>query len=405
MRKENKNISDIIYKHLQEAALSIEEQAALDQWLAQSPANQQLLHQLSDEEEWKQYLSVRTDTDTMEKAFEQFRKAAMQATVVDTTTETHPSPAHRVHFIRKWGWAAASVIIFFLGAGAYLWTTHKKDTAPATAVVKATEIPPGKDGAILTLSDGRQVMLDSLGNGIIATQNGAQVILNNNAVTYAEVNNRNAAVVYNTLSTPKGRQFHVQLPDGTDVWLNAASSIRYPTVFAGKERNVTITGEAYFEVAKNKEKPFMVDVDGKATVEVTGTHFNVNAYADEPRINTTLLEGSVRVVNQQSEIVHLKPGQQAQLIGQKLSVINTADTDVVMAWKNGSFRFNNARLDEVLRQLSRWYDVEVIYEQTVPDIPFNGAIRRDFSLSQALLILEVMDVHFSIEGKILIVKP
>lgn len=303
---------------------------------------------------------------------------------------------------RNWRWAAAAMLV--LAAGTYLWVADKNIKKTAEQVTVKEDILPGREGAILTLEDGAQIVLDSLQEGIIATQNGSKIVLKDNSVEYTLDGQSTAAIVYNTLSTPKGRQFHVELPDGTTVWLNAASSIRYPTSFAGKERRVAITGEAYLEVAKNKAKPFIVDVAGKASVEVLGTQFNINAYADEPRLNTTLLEGSIKLINLQETAI-LKPGQQAQITSEGMKVVEVPDLDLVMAWKRGVFQFNFTRIDEVLRQLSRWYDVEVAYEQKIPDLEFTGVLRRDYNLSQALTILESMGVHFRIDGKKLIVLP
>ena len=224
-------------------------------------------------------------------------------------------PAHRdirplLLFRRRW-WAAASIILV-LGIGAYLWSARKKNAAPAVVAadtrVNTPDIPPGKDGAILTLADGSQVVLDSLGSGVIALQNGARAVIKNGELVYDLTRAGTGGVAYNTMTTPKGRQFILLLPDGTKVWLNAASSIRYPTVFSGRERKVELTGEAYFEVAKNVRLPFLVNVNDKATVEVLGTNFNVNAYEDEASINTTLLEGSVKVNG-----TVIKPGQQVQV--------------------------------------------------------------------------------------------
>lgn len=336
---------------------------------------------------------------------------------------TVPTPVvHRVHFLRKWGWAAASAIIL-LGIGAYLWTANKKNNGPAVVVGNSSEIQPGKEGAILTLANGKQVVLDSLGNGVIASQNGAQAVLKNGALTYDPVGSASGELAYNTMTTPKGRQFLVTLPDGTKVWLNAASSIHYPTVFSGSERKVTVTGEAYFEVAKNARMPFRVNVNGKAEVEVLGTHFNVNAYEDESTINTTLLVGSVRVASpagQKSQPgidgdrpVTLRPGQQAQIanarVGQKaqpgIKVISNTDIDKVMAWKNGLFYFEGATLAEIMRQVERWYDIEVVYEKEIPNIEFEGKMTKGVSLSGLLMALESSDVHFRIEGRKLIVLP
>lgn len=311
---------------------------------------------------------------------------------------------HRVRSLprRSLSWAAASIILL-LAAGTYFWTTQKKDT-PQAAIT--TVISPGKQGAILTLADGSQVVLDSLGNGVIAKQKGASIVLTNGKLTYAPDENGSGEIVFNTIATPKGRQFQVTLPDGTQVWLNTASSIRYPTSFAGSERKVEVTGEAYFEVAKNAEMPFRVIVNNKAEIKVLGTHFNVNAYENEKAIATTLLEGSVRVAPYEtaSGNVVLQPGQQAQIAGATgIKVIEKANIDKAIAWKNGLFYFEGASLAEIMRQLERWYDIEVVYEKGIPDIEFEGEITRDVPLNGLLAMLGKTELHFRIEGRKLIV--
>ncbi|WP_346319307.1 FecR domain-containing protein [Chitinophaga sp. YIM B06452] len=320
---------------------------------------------------------------------------------VGPEVETTPVPVHRVHFMRRWGWAAA-VAVLAAGLGAYLLSTRDKSSQPEVAAVNTPDIAPGKNGAVLTLADGSQVELDSLGNGVIATQNGAKVRLQNGQVVYDETGEP-AGTAFNTMTTPRGRQFRITLPDDTKVWLNAASSLRYPTAFTGKERRVEVTGEAYFEVAKNKDKPFLVEVNNTAEVQVLGTHFNINAYANEPAIYTTLLEGKVGVVSNRQGAM-LKPGQQAQ-ISNGIKVADDVDIDKVMAWKNGVFNFEGATLEQFLRQVERWYDIDVEYEKGVPAITFWGKMTRDIPLSGLLVVLQKSNVHFRLEGRKLIVLP
>jgi ferric-dicitrate binding protein FerR (iron transport regulator) len=339
------------------------------------------------------------------------------ANVVNMPVQSRP--VHRVHFMRKWGWVAASVILM-LGIGVYLLTTNTKKTPPPVAVVQAADIAPGKNGAVLTLADGTLVVLDSLGNGVVATQNGTQVKLQGGALAYDATAAAKGEVAYNTMTTPKGRQFQVTLPDGTKVWLNAASSISYPTAFTGNERPVSLTGEAYFEVAKNPKMPFVVNIHlsdeenlgpRKAKIEVLGTHFNVNAYDNEPTIKTTLLEGSVKVVNGQLSMVNtktaiLKPGEQAVLApNSPLTIDHSPDINKVMAWKNGLFNFEGASLAEIMQQIERWYDIEVAYEKAIPDIEFEGKMTRDVPLNDLLKMLERSDIHFRIAGRKLTVLP
>jgi ferric-dicitrate binding protein FerR (iron transport regulator) len=206
-------------------------------------------------------------------------------------------------------------------------------------------------------------------------------------------------ILYNTMSTPRGRQFEITLPDGTHVWLNAASSIRYPTVFAGNERKVELDGEAYFEVTKNAKQPFIVRARNKATIEVLGTSFNISAYENEKSLNTTLLDGSVKVNG-----TILKPGQQAR-VTDAVRVTDHADIDKVMAWQRGFFNFEGATLEEVMQQLERWYDIDVEYEQGIPDIEFGGEMSRNMSLNGVLVALEKSGIHYRLEGRKLIVLP
>lgn len=312
------------------------------------------------------------------------------------------TPVHRIPFLRRWSWAAAAVFLL-LCAGTYLWKYEGRHISGLENIYhhSVTYIPPGRQGAILTLADGKRVVLDSLGNGVVATQNGMQVILRNGELTYDRSEKSNGGIAYNTMSTPKGRQFQVKLPDGTQVWLNAASSIKYPTIFAGKERQVEITGEAYFEVAKNAGKPFKVAINinnDLTVVEVLGTHFNINAYKDEAAIRTTLLEGSVKMIHG-TDKVQLQPGQQAQLRNTEKILVKNADIEKVVAWKNGFFNFEGTGIEEVMRQLSRWYDIDVVYAKGVPDVEFVGKLSKNVPLPDLLNGLEGFGIHFRIEER------
>ncbi|KAA2241661.1 DUF4974 domain-containing protein [Chitinophaga agrisoli] len=309
-------------------------------------------------------------------------------------------------FFHRWRWAA--VLIPLMIAVAYFLVPGKKATVPSNTQAIAADIAPGRNGAVLTLADGSQVVLDSLGNGVIATQKGAQVMLNSGQLSYAP-SHKGEGTDYNMITTPKGRQFKLVLPDGTGVWLNAASSLRFPTSFTGKARVIDVTGEAYFEVARNANMPFYVNVNGHTRVEVLGTRFNINAYKNEQHINTTLVAGSVRVAaGTGGASVLLKPGQQAQSGGQTegaIKVVNNADIEKIIAWKDGLFNFNGVSLREVMRQLERWYDIEVVYEKNVPDISFYGKMTKDVSLNGLLIGLQKSEVHLRIEGRKLIVLP
>lgn len=316
--------------------------------------------------------------------------------VADKILASDKQPVRRISLLRRY-WAAAAVLLL-LAAGAYmLRPRQQRDIKTVTEVT----ISPGKEGAILTLANGAQIVLDSLGNGIVAAQQGAQVMLRNGKLTYHVSGQAGGETQYNILSTPKGRQFSITLPDGTSVWLNAASAIRYPTRFDGKERRVSISGEAYFEVATHTV-PFKVSVDGKAEIQVLGTRFNVNAYRNENIIRTTLLQGAVRVVKGGSQAI-LAPGQQAMMNG-NISINQHVNIDRVMAWKNGIFNFDGLSLEEAMRQLERWYDIEAVYENGVPDIQFGGKMDRSVSLSGLLKMLAGAKLKYRIEeGKKLVI--
>jgi len=216
-----------------------------------------------------------------------------------------------------------------------------------------------------------------------------------------------ATVSYNTITTPRGGQYKVVLPDGSEVVLNSMSSLKFPTAFSKNERLVSLTGEGYFEIKRNEKAAFKVNVNGKQVVEVLGTHFNIMAYDDEPLIKTTLLEGSVHIsVNKSDSGLILKPGQQAlQSASGELNMKELSDPDQMVAWKNGLTSFSKSDIKSIMRQVARWYDVEIEYRPGVPNRSFSGDISRSSSISSLLKILELNDIHFVVEGKKIIVMP
>jgi transmembrane sensor len=307
-----------------------------------------------------------------------------------------------------WWWAAAAVVIAFVALFA-LPEPHKVEKPTASSEkLQYPEPQPGKNGAILRLADGRSLVLDSMPDGVVAHQGNINITLNNGKVFYGSNKDDQSAASsgMNTLSTPRGRQYQLELQDGTKVWLNAASSITYPTVFDSKERMVKVTGEVYFEVAKNKTVPFRVELANKTQIEVLGTHFNINSYDTESSFNTTLLEGSVRVRTLMGGSVLMKPGEQAQVNDKGVKLVRNIDLENVMAWKNGLFSFSDANLETVMRQLSRWYDVDVLYEGPIPDVVFNGEIDRSLTLSQVLNGLSATRINYKIKNeKAIVIIP
>jgi len=300
--------------------------------------------------------------------------------------------------------AAAASILIFISVGAYFLLQHNQ--APhqvAKNIVPKNDILPGGNKAYLILSNGQRVSLTGAANGTITRHAGITVTKTaDGQIVYqadsAVAGAKGAAVAYNTVETPKGGQYQVVLSDGSHVWLNAASSLRYPAQFAANERRVELTGEAYFEVAKDKTRPFRV-ASNNQIVEVLGTHFNINSYADEPTTLTTLLEGSVKI----NSNTILKPGEQASLVKNGNVNVKAVDTDEAVAWKNGIFQFDNTGLEAVMRQLARWYDVEIQYDGKVPNRTFTGKIHKDINASDALSILKFTKVNFKIDGKKIIV--
>lgn len=320
-------------------------------------------------------------------------------------------PIHSYQRKTKIVWAAASVIIIAMSV--FFFYFFNKPSAEETSITKdhpenkyKDDVLAGTTGAILRLADGSSILLDSANDGNLKQQGNMLVVKKGGSLNYVQGNEKDKRnIVYNTIETPRGRQFQLVLEDGTKVWLNAASSIHFPVVFDGDERRVDITGEAYFEVAKNKQKPFRVGVSG-TIVEVLGTHFNINSYADEASVNTTLLEGSVKVINGNDQKI-LSPGQQAQVNAKgELRFLKSVNTDEVVAWKNNFFSFNNADIKRLMRQLSRWYDVDIVFKgENTDSVTFNGDISRTVNLSTVLKMLELTgEVVFSIEGKKIIVN-
>lgn len=314
-------------------------------------------------------------------------------------------PAKRLSYLNRWSVAATVILAASLG----LWY-HSSRSVEKTIVrntpVHGIDVAPGGNKAILTLADGSAIVLDSISDGEITKQGNTLVFKSNDMLAYNNTQNLalNTSIqpAYNTIATPRGGQYKVILPDNTIVWLNAASSLRFPTKFSGKERKVDLTGEAYFEVAKNKAMPFKVNANN-TQVEVLGTHFNVMAYSDENSINTTLLEGSVKITKDRDQ-VFLVPGQQAQ-VKNDIKVLNV-DVQEAIAWKNGLFQFKEANLETILRQIARWYDVEIEFAGKLPDEKFRAEVSRNVNLSQVLKILEVSGVNFTLkEGRKIIVKP
>ena len=322
----------------------------------------------------------------------------------------------RNKFFYKQNWlrlSAAAIIISFVAGSIFILFMQKEKKIMVQQIQpleQEQDIPSGKQNAFLTLDDGTMIMLDSAANGRLTQQGNIDIQKIDGEISYQKNNQDNMknSPVYNTINTANGNQYQLILTDGSKVWLNAASSIRFPTSFIGKERRVEITGEVYFEVAKDAGRTFIVEFNNqkgeKGKVEVLGTHFNVNAYAEESSVKTTLLEGSVKIFDAEKERL-LLPGQQAELTKTGITLNKNVDIQQVMAWKNGFFSFNSTDIYSIMRQVGRWYNVEIIFEGSSTKEDFSGMISRDAPLSAILKALELNDVEVTRVGRTVTVRP
>lgn len=312
--------------------------------------------------------------------------------------------------IRPFYWAAAAFIIFLLGGVLYSLKYFAANNNDLHGF--ANNIKHGSNKATLTLSDGRTIALDDSKKGKVSTQNNVSVDKDkNDRVIYKRDGSKDVhfTQTFNVMTTPRGGKYELILSDGTKIWMNAATSIRFPVDFTGNERIVELSGEAYFEVVHNTAKPFKVVSKGQV-VQVLGTHFNINAYPDEEAIKTTLLQGSVKVSANGSSspsdknTLIIKPNEQSIFKNDQLSSI-TIDSDEVIAWKNGVILFKNADIKHIMRQIARWYDVEVVYEGHITEDTYNGEISRNADIAEVFKILKLSDINLKIDGRKIIVSP
>ncbi len=384
----NQRITDLIFKDLQET-LTSSERVELDEWLKQNEHLRKYVEEFGIER-----LANARDVDAMKKILknEDYRREYTEKLLLPGRTAFFNRPFFRI--------AASIIILLGCVTVGWLFGYGPNKAEKHTDSVASQDVAPGGDRAILTLSDGSQLLLDSAANGTLTQQGGTQVVkLADGQLAYNVSGESENTVLYNTMSTPRGGQYRITLPDGTKVWLNAASSIKYPTQFSGNERRVSVTGEVYLEVAKNSFIPFYVDAE-EADIQVLGTSFNINAYKDEPVLKTTLLEGSLKVNSKKGSGL-LTPGDEAviRLKDAHFSINEAADLKKTVAWKNGEFSFEKASINDIMRQLSRWYDVEVEYKDVISG-GFYASIKRSENISKILQLLSLTNkVDFLIEGK------
>jgi len=371
---------------------------------------------------WEQMNLYPTDEPLDEALFELWQSAKTAESIIDTTVwdkkmqlgkdklEANLSASKSVIrpiFFKRYRWIAAAAIFLIVATSIFISITNEQKSVITNNINNKLQQDrlPGGDKAVLTLSDGRTILLDSAGNGVLAQQGSTSIIKKNDGqLEYNSSDGKIDEIAYNILQTPMGGQYKLTLPDGSKVWLNAASSLKYPVVFVGNERSVEITGEAYFEIAKDESRPFKVQLNNME-VQVLGTHFNINGYTDEEAIKTTLLEGKVKIIAS-GATKYLLPGQQAQLKSSgNIAVTNDVNLEETVAWKDGNFQFENSDIKAVMRQLARWYDVDVSYKGNI-NKHFVGSISRNVKLSQVLSMLQQTgEIKFKIEGKNLIVMP
>jgi transmembrane sensor len=407
MNSVEKRIASLILKQ-HRGELTVAESIELEQWANENAANRELLQQLTNDELLRQELIAFYEAEESKEAI---WKKIDAATAETTQAVPLYTPRHN-----KYRYLAAAVAVgAVLTTVVYFWSQNKTTSTNTTPVAKAVvnDVLPGGNKAILKLSDGKTIVLDNAQNGLLTQQGTVQIEKQDGQLVYKQ-SAAETEPLYNTLGTPAGGQFQLKLPDGTWVWLNASSFIMYPTAFTGKERRVAVYGEAYFEVAKDARKPFKVNVltsgggsRNGTEVEVLGTHFNINAYGNEALVKTSLLEGKVKIVSdyfngKQSAV--LKPGQQAQVeVEGKMKVKDNASMEEVVAWKNGEFLFQSADIGTLMRQVARWYDIDVRYPNGMPKDKFSGKIGRNVNLSQLLEILKYSEVKFELKERTLTV--
>lgn len=370
--------------------LTPDEQLELNAWLEANPSNQMVYDGLREGDAQQSAIDFMNSlsVDAAWKKVSGASKISRSVPVVKSLSS----------FRKRFAWAAAAAAV--LAASFFIWRTNMDEPVQSSAA--PVEISPGGNKATLTLADGKIISLDAVANGDIAAEGDVQVIKMDGTLQYNGAND-NAEITYNTIQTPRGGKYQLVLSDGTVVWLNAASSLRFPVTFSNKERLVELKGEAYFEVKKG-ERPFRVSLQNSSQIEVKGTAFNVNAYHDEEMLKTTLIEGKINFMNL-GKTQALVPGQQIRLTYEQPEkpVVEDVDVEKEIAWKNDLFIFRGMDVRSIMREISRWYDIDVVYKGKISPETFSGIVSRKSNLSQVLKIMEEGGVRFEIEGRTIVV--
>lgn len=385
-----------------EGKLTEDENQELKKWLDADPQNELLFQNLKTDEYLKSELKLLHSFDE-EKAFEKIR---------ETITNQSHSPVIPIkkNHVRRMIWrAAAAVVLIAIPISIFFLNSSKEKSQDIVQTNGIPEIPhegiaPGGNKATLTLSDGSVISLNDTENGILTQEGNVDIVkLNDGQIAYGKAENATPEIHYNVVTTPKGGKYNLTLSDGTKVWLNAASSLRFPASFSGKARNVEMEGEVYFDIAEDLKHPFIVMVNG-AEILVTGTEFNVNAYNDEQSMKITLLEGNVSLKSSVNQ-TNLIAGQQAEISESGNFIVHkTIDLDDVIAWKEGFFHFNKADIKTVMKEIARWYDVDVEFKDAGKRRVFKGEMQRDLELSQVIKILNKHHIKVDLSGRKMIVS-
>jgi ferric-dicitrate binding protein FerR (iron transport regulator) len=399
------DITLLIHKFLKDE-LDEGEKLELQEWRAQSDVNNRIFEKLTNEDYLFTAVGDAYKIDSDEVAQQKMNVLIDQ----EQQSTAHLPEGNKITLRSIWPRlsVAAAILILLAVSAIYIVNRNRQPKAVVAETKKAKpDIAPGTYKATLQLADGSIVSLDSTTNKIIGQQGNTAIKNNNGQLVYnaksSPSGGQGEAVLYNTVSTAKGQTYPVLLSDNSRVWLNSESSIRFPVAFVSGERKVEITGEVYFEVAHDASKPFIASVNG-VDIQVLGTKFNINAYKDEDAIRTTLIEGAVRV-SKGGQKKQIKPGQQAQVISNDIKVVDNVDLDKITAWKQGLFAFKGDKLQDVMKDLARWYNIDVVYEGSgTKDVEITGNIFRNWNLSEVLKILSTLNIESRIEGRTLILK-
>ncbi|MVT07661.1 FecR family protein [Chitinophaga tropicalis] len=377
-------IRDLMIKHTA-GTITADEQLELDRWL-EEPTHMAAFEKRTNAE------SILSAVEMLERG-EQLQQAAFERLNINTSV---------FRSTIKIRWYAVAAVAISAAAIIFLFYHRQFDDKKLSPASSQVVLSPGGNRAYVVLNDGSHLDLEKAPNGNLVSQGGAQLIKSDQGrLDYKPAAGREGRTIFNTVVTPAGGQYHIMLSDGTGVWLNAASSIRFPTTFPGSSRQVRVTGEAYFEVAKDQTKPFMVDF-GNSQIQVLGTRFNINFYEGSEPASTTLMQGAVKVSSPAGAIL-LRPGQQAE-IGRTISV-TTADTAQVMAWKAGYFEYKHADIRRVMADISRWYDLEVKYEGAIPEKQLSARVSRMKNADDLLELLKMSGVNLKVENRTITVLP